>query len=132
MELSLPGAVEGLCRVSGGLLALTDDGAVYNLDRATAAPVSVALRAGHFWRGHIAPRLCEAVWLMGASEFHGSLSLSGSWIGVDEAKVAVFRVDGRLNVPPHALLPACRYRHLNVTIEGEMSVDGVINGMILR
>lgn len=132
MELSLPGAVEGLCRVSGGLLALTDDGAVYNLDRATAAPVSVALRMGHLWRGHIAPRLREAVWLIGASEFHGSLSLSGSWSGVDEAKVAVFRVDGRLNVPPHALLPACRYRHLNVTIEGEMSVDGVINGIILR
>lgn len=131
MTLALPDTVTGLCSVPSGLLAACDS-EVYNLDKPTDAVVEVALSVTHCLRGHVAPRWREAVWLMGAGAFSGSLSLMGSWNGVDEAKVAVFRVDGRLNVPPHTLLPACRYRQLRARIEGTMTMDGMIDRIILR
>lgn len=131
MTLALPDAVMALCAAPSGLLAACDS-EVYNLDKPTDAAVEVALSVTHCLRGHVAPRWREAVWLMGAGTFCGTLSLLGSWNGVDEAKVAVFHVEGRLNVPPHTLLPACRYRQLRAKVEGTMTMDGMIDRMILR
>ena len=76
--------------------------------------------------------MSRAVWLMSCAEYRGTLTVKSSNTGIDEVTVAVFRVNGRINLPAHTPMLACRYRCVRVTVEGEMSTDGVINEIIME
>lgn len=128
----LPQVAAGMCR-QGSRVWITGGGDVYDLDREEDG--AVAVRYSRIMRRQGVKGLCSlsrAVWLMGAAEYSGELTVKGSNNCLDEVAVASFRVHGRINLPPHTPILGCRYRCVRVTVEGMMSTDGVINEIILE
>lgn len=131
-QRELPQRAAGLC-CRGCRVWVIGESDVYDLDREEEG--AVAVRYSRIMRRSGVrglPGVSRAVWLMSCAEYRGTLTVKSSNTGIDEVTVAAFRVNGRINLPPHTPMLACRYRCVRVTIEGEMSTDGVINEIIIE
>lgn len=131
-QRELPQRATDMCR-QGSRVWIIGESDVYDLDREEEG--AVAVRYSRVMRRQGVRgvwSLSRAVWMMGATNYSGALSVKGSNNCIDEVTVASFRVNGRINLPPHTPILGCRYRCVRVTVDGVMSTDGVINEIILE
>lgn len=124
-------SVTGFCCHGGGIWAVGCN-SVFDLNDESPQTVSVRYAALYRNGGAIPLGVRKVIWLFGASSFTGRLTVVGSNNAIDEVTVADYRLTGRVNLPPRALLPLCRYRCLRIIIEGETAPDGMFNEIILE
>lgn len=130
-EREYPQKATGLCGQEGRAW-LMGESSVYDLDRETEEDVAISYSVSVCRRNTKPTPISRAIWIFGASSFQGTVSASGSTNGVDEVTTGSFRVEGRINVPPHTPLLFNRYRCLRMSVEGYMSPDGELKEIIME